>query len=242
VGPERIPGFVAQLREYGIEIVGKPTDMLGKIDAVMIESTDCNVHLERATPFLEAGLPIFVDKPFAPTAAEARRLVDIAQKRGVALTSASALRYCPEVTDIPARAAELGQVMGVDTYTPATLHPHGVEMAYALLGTGCTTVRCVYEEGAEVVVGRWGGGRLGSVRGTRAGSYAFGFTAFCEKKVVASQVEVPRLYTDMLKAAVTMFETGTWPLSPEELVEPIAFQEAALRSKERGGDEVSVDV
>jgi predicted dehydrogenase len=255
IGPERIPGHVEKLRGYGIEIVERPEELLAPVnghpvDAVMIESADSTVHVERAMPFVEAGLPLFVDKPFAPSLAEARRLVETARRRGVALTSASALRYCLEVVDVQRRAGELGSVLGVDAYTPAPLHPrnpgllhygvHGVEMVYALMGTGCRSVRCVFEEGAEVVVGRWGDGRLGTVRGTRQGSYAMGFTCFAEKGVAPAQVNVPRLYRDLLVVVVEMFRTGRWPLDDAERLEPIAFQEAALRSKERGGEEVAL--
>jgi hypothetical protein len=44
----------------------------------------------------------------------------------------------------------------------------------------------------------------------------------------------------MLRVAIEMFQTGRWPLNADELIEPIAFQEAALRSQERGGDEVAL--
>ena len=92
---------------------------------------------------------------------------------------------------------------------------------------------------AEVVVGRWRDGRLGTVRGTRRGSYAMGFVCFCEKGVAPAQVVIGRLYRDLLVEVVAMFRSGRSPLSAEELLEPIAFQEAALRSKEGGGEEVA---
>jgi predicted dehydrogenase len=250
VWPERIAGHVETLRGYGVEIVERPEQLLGKVDAVMVESVDSQVHLERARPFVEAGLPLFVDKPFAPSLDEARRLVDLAERRGVPLLSASALRYCPEVLEVQGRAAELGPVLGVDAYTPAPLHPrnpgllhygvHGVETVYALMGTGCRSVRCVFEEAAELVVGRWADGRLGSVRGTRRGSYAMGFTCFCEQGVAPAQVAIGRLYRDLLVEVVAMFRSGRSPLGRAELLEPIAFQEAALRSKERRGEEVAL--
>src|SRR5689334_18168979 len=63
--PERIPGYVEQLKKYGIEIVEKPADLIKRVDAIMIESQQGSRHLERARPFLEAGIPTFVDKPFA---------------------------------------------------------------------------------------------------------------------------------------------------------------------------------
>ena len=45
--PERIAGYVEKLKSFGVELVEKPTDLLGKIDAVMIESQQGSRHLER---------------------------------------------------------------------------------------------------------------------------------------------------------------------------------------------------
>lgn len=250
ISPERIPHHVQQLRDYGIDIVDRAEDLLGRIDAVFVESVDGSVHLERALPFIEAGLPTFVDKPLATSTADARRLIEAARARDVPLMSASALRYALEVQDVQRRQEELGPILGVDAYSPASLHPrnpglfhygvHGVEMLYALMGTGCRSVRCVYQDDAEVVVGRWADGRLGTVRGTRRGAYAFGFTAFGAKQVVQASVDGRYFYRELLKVIVEMLATRRWPLSAEELLEPVTFQEAALESVRRGGDEVPV--
>jgi hypothetical protein len=45
------PATRKKLRGYGIELVARPEDLLGKIDAVMIESQQGARHLERARPF-----------------------------------------------------------------------------------------------------------------------------------------------------------------------------------------------
>src|SRR5690349_7919943 len=95
--PERIPGYTEKLRGYGIELVASPQDLLGKIDAVMIESQQGSRHLERARPFLEAGLPTFVDKPFAETVAQAEAMIALAQKHNAPLLSCSALRFDHQV-------------------------------------------------------------------------------------------------------------------------------------------------
>jgi predicted dehydrogenase len=250
VSPERVPGFVEQLRGWGIAIVERPEELIGQIDAVMVTSVDGSVHRERARPFIEAGLPLFLDKPFACSLADASAIVGAARARGVALTSASALRYCPELLDVRRRGEQIGAVVGVDAFTPGSLHPrnpglfhygvHGVEMVYALMGTGCRSVRTVFEEGGEVTVGRWADGRLGTVRASRRGSYALGFTCFAEREVAAAVIDSKRLYSDMLRVAVEMFQTGRWPLTAAELLEPVAFMEAALRSRERGGEEVGL--
>ncbi|MER3405051.1 MAG: oxidoreductase [Chloroflexota bacterium] len=238
ISPERIPGFVEQLRSYGVEIVNSPAELLGKVDGVLIESVDGSVHLERALPFLQARVPV----------ADARQLLELAQQKQVPLFSASSLRYALEVQDVQQRREELGAVIGCDTYSPASLHPrnpgwfhygvHGVETLYALMGTGCDRVRCIVTAGTHLAVGCWQDGRVGTVRGTRQGAAAYGFVAFCEKKVVNSAIDVRSIYRELLKRIVAMFQSGKAPLSLQELLEPVAFQEAANASAERGGEEV----
>lgn len=252
VFPERSPGYVPQmmqqLRAWGIETLERPEDLIGRVDAVLIEGNDSSLHLGRALPFVEAGVSLFVDKPLTTTTSDARTLVAAARKHGTLLTSASALRFALEVQDVKRRRDELGAIVGVDAHGPGTLHPrnpgllyygiHAVEMLYSLMGTGCRTVRCVWEPGVEVVVGRWSNGRLGTVRATRSGAGGFGFTAFCEKEVVPVAVDNRYYYRELLRAVIGMLDTKTWPLTPDELVEPIAFQEAALISSQRNGEEV----
>ena len=247
VSPERIPGFVQQLRDLGVEILERPGDLLGRVDAVFVEANDGSVHAELALPFVEAGLPVFVDKPFATTVEDARRMVRAAQAKGTPLFSASALRYALEIPKVRQDAA-VGRIVGADAYSPAALHArnpglthygvHAVEMLYELMGTGCESVRCVWEEGAEVVVGRWSDGRLGTVRGTRSGAHSYGFTAFGEKQVVPVAVDARFIYRELLKAVVGMLKTSSWPLSADELIEPVAFQVAAYESARRNGAEI----
>jgi virulence factor len=251
VSPERVGPFTEQLRGYGVEILDAPQDLLGKIDGVLIEAVDGSVHLERALPFVEAGLPVWIDKPFTCSTDEARRLVAAAGRKGVPLMSASSLRYDLSVQEVQGQQETLGRVLGVDAYTPASTHPrnpglfhytvHGVEMMYALMGTGCRRVRCVHAEGVDVTTGEWADGRLATVRGTRQGSYGLGFTAFTEKKVIAG-TSSKYYYRELLKRILEMVQRGKSPIAGEELIEVVAFQEAANASMAQDGAPVSLPV
>src|SRR5947208_8731489 len=48
-------------------VVHKPREVIGAVDAVVIATDDGFDHVERARPFVEAGLPVFIDKPLALT-------------------------------------------------------------------------------------------------------------------------------------------------------------------------------
>ena len=251
VSPERVGPFTEQLRGYGVEILESPQELLGRIDGVLIESVDGSVHHERAMPFIEAGLPVWIDKPFTCRTDQARALVAAAARKGVPLLSASALRYDLSVQEVQAQREAVGRVLGADAYTPASTHPrnpglfhyavHGVEMMYALMGTGCRRVRCVHTAGADIATGEWEDGRLATVRGTREGSYGLGFTAFTEKKVIAG-TSSKYYYRELLKRIVAMVQSGKSPLSGDELIEVVAFQEAANASMDRDGAPVALAV
>jgi predicted dehydrogenase len=236
--------------ECGVEIVDSVEDLFPRIDAVLITSQGGRVHAGHALPFLQRGVPTYVDKPFTCSAADARRMVEAAQAAGTVLFSASSLRYALEVQDLAQRRAEVGAVLGCDAYSPAALHPsnpglfhygiHAVETLYQIMGPGCTSVTCVSEEGAEVVVGRWADGRLGTVRGTRQGPHDYGFTAFCERAIVPAHIDATYIYRELLKVMIAALRDRTWPVSAAELVEVPAFVEAALASQQAGGRQVAL--
>lgn len=55
------------------------------LDLVVI-ATPNRLHVPLALTAIEAGIPVVVDKPFAPTAAEGRSVMDAAARAGVAIT------------------------------------------------------------------------------------------------------------------------------------------------------------
>lgn len=245
--PERIPGFVEQVRGYGVPLVDRLEDLLdGRIDAVMIESQQGARHRERARPFLEKGLPTFIDKPFAGSVAEADAIIALAQAHHAPLMSCSPLRYAPEIQDALAQRDTLGRIVSADVWTACALHEgnpgllhygiHGVEMLYTLMGTGCREVRTIFQPGSEIVVGTWEDGRQGVLRGIRDGAYGFGFGAHYEKGHHAvANVRGGAYYTGMLKAVVGMFTTGVPPIPYPETREIMAFMDAALASRKQDG-------
>ena len=250
IAPESIPGYTATLRKYGVTILDDPADLFGKVDAVLVESVDGSVHRQRALPFIERGMPTYVDKPFACSLDDARAIVRAAEMKHVPLMSSSSLRYAPEL--VAAKDGKLGKVVGVTTYGPAPTHPrnpglfhygiHPTEMLYTLMGPGCRRLTCLSTEGAEVATGAWSDGRLASIRGIRAGSAAYGFTLFGSKGVAAQGVSTEFIYRELLRQIVKLFETRMPPIDLRETLEIVAFIEAAKKSADAGGMPVDVKV
>jgi predicted dehydrogenase len=252
--PERIAGFTQQMKKLGVLLVDKPEQMLGRIDGILIESVDGTVHYERARPFLEAGIPCFIDKPFTCSVADGHKIIELSAKKNVPVFSSSSLRYAPELTTFQQeQQAQYGPIVGVMVWGPANLSPqpqrnaglfhygiHAVEMLYTLLGPGCQQVNNVYESSAEVATGRWKDGRLATVRGLRQGATPFGFTVFGQKGVYSTAVATQYIYRELLKKIVEFFRTGRSPVPLEQTLEIIAFIEAANSSARQHGQPVRV--
>lgn len=81
---ERLAGV--QERYPAVEITGRFEDVLadGRVDAVAI-ATPVSSHFDLARRALEAGKHVFIEKPITTTSAEAERLVEEADRRGLVL-------------------------------------------------------------------------------------------------------------------------------------------------------------
>jgi hypothetical protein len=242
--PERIPGYTKEMEKLGIPLVGKPQEMIGKVDGMLIESQQGGAHWVHARPFIEAGIPCFIDKPFTCSVADARKIVDLAATKKVPIFSSSSLRYAPDLVKFTGDPKH-GALQGALSYGPAELHQgnpglfhygiHAVEVLYTLMGTGCRRVTCIHEEGADVVTGQWNDGRLAGVRGIRAGKSDYGFLAFTKSVVQSVALDTRFIYRELLKKIVEFFETGKAPVDIGVTIEIVAFIEAAFKSGNNHG-------
>lgn len=253
MAPERIPGFRREIESLEIPLVDNWQDLIGQIDAVLVLSLCGAAHLERVRPFLEAGIPAFVDKPFACSVADARQMIELAEKNNVTMFNASGLRFAEEVLAVGRNHNQktFGAVQGAITYGPAKRadeNPglfhygvHSVEVLFELLGTGCESVMASFTDGAEVVTGRWSDGRLGVVRGSRFGATPYGFLAFCENGVLQRDVSTRFAYRNLCRKIIESFETQTPAISHESSLEVVQFISTSLESERQGGKLVRLD-
>jgi predicted dehydrogenase len=244
---DQIPVFTEEVKAQGVEIVDSMEELLDRVDVVLLACIDGNRHLEQALPVLKAGKPLFIDKPFAASYADARAIVEAAKQYNVPLFSSSSLRYMEGMEDIPGKT---GKVTGADTYSPAYIeehHPdlfwygiHGVEILFSVMGTGCKSVRRCYTAETDYVVGIWDDNRIGTFRGIRRGQGGYGGTVFGEKgiKILDNYTG----YDPLLVKIAEFYDSGIAPVAIEETLEIMAFMEAAEESKRKGGAAVDLDL
>lgn len=244
---ERIPGYIEEVKKHGVEITSSIAELLDKVDCVMLETNDGRLHLEQAMEVFKSGKICYIDKPIGATLGQAIAIYEMAEKYNVPIFSSSALRYSPQNQKL--RNGEFGPILGADCYSPHKVEPthpdfgfygiHGVETLYTLMGTGCESVNRMSSEDADVVVGRWKDGRIGTFRGIKEGPAIYGGTAYTQKGAVAAGGYAG--YKVLLDEVLKFFETGVAPISKEETIEIFTFMKASNMSKEQNGRIVTME-
>lgn len=84
-------------------------DMVGQVDAILLARDDAENHVEMSQPFLDAGLPVFIDKPIALNRRELATIFDREQFPGQVF-SCSALRFAREMQLNLSDRNELGKI------------------------------------------------------------------------------------------------------------------------------------
>jgi predicted dehydrogenase len=239
----RVDMFANELRDkYKVNIVDSIEALCSQVDAVLLESNDGRIHLAQARIVIAAHKPVFIDKPLASTLEDAREIAKLAKDAGVPWFSSSSLRFDGAAN---LRSADLDGAM---TWGPGPLEEHHqldltwyaihpIEMLYTIMGQGCEEVTRIATADADVIVGRWKGGRIGTVRALRPygdyGAVVYRKNSKGQTSEVSTKVEGG--YEPLVREIVKFFQTGNPPVSSDETLEIFAFMDAAQRSKEAGG-------
>lgn len=225
-------------------IVKDPTEMLGKIDALIVDHRHAKYHLEAAMPFIKAGIPTFIDKPFCYRLDEGKAFLAMAEKYGTPVTSYSSIAHSNATIDIKNQVASMGEISQVVRYGPVKLDSkyggiffYGVHILQPLMD--------VFGEDIERVRVTRDGLKGSASLVFKSGLYATlvfknvssGWETFVETKdrlvELKPRVEEPnpgRNYVDM----VEMFRTGKEPRSHKSILNGVAVLEALEKSVDSG--------
>ncbi len=233
-------------------IVATPEDMIGQVDAVMVEDRHGGLHAEHALPFLERGIPVFVDKPLALSLADCGRIIATANANDAWLTSFSSLRTCASTEALATRTRKIGDIRCAQFAGPCDFESeyggvffygtHTVEIAIRLIGEDIRSVRATREGKLAVVDVVWDHGALGTISYLGDAEYHFHATLFGTSGMASGEVVADHDgYRTALGIVLDALEHGTRPLDDRQLVRPVAVMHAMQQSLARNGEMVDVE-
>lgn len=149
---------------YIEHVVDRYEDLLGKVDGVLLARDDAELHLEMSKPFLEKGLPVYIDKPLASRVDLAEEIFAREQYEGQIFTC-SALRYAKEFQLSAANLKEIGNIRFIDACVMKNWEKYGihiVEPVVNLIGNQdkLSEMKKIISDGTQIVITRWESGLL----------------------------------------------------------------------------------
>jgi predicted dehydrogenase len=226
-------------------ILSRPEEAIGLVDAVIIPTDKGHEHVGRARPFIEAGVPVFIDKPLVDNVEDLRTFLNWAGE-GRPLMSSSCMRYAKEFLPYRESTRELGQLRLATITIPKSWERygiHGLEGVYPIFGPGFISARNTGSEERNIVhfKHRSGADIIAAVVGDLYG--AFGALAIYG---TAGHVEVAfadtfYAFKMQLDAFIQYLRTGTPPFPFSETVELMKMLIAGARSREERGREVFLE-
>ncbi|MBC7390369.1 MAG: Gfo/Idh/MocA family oxidoreductase [Opitutaceae bacterium] len=116
----------------GIENVVQTTEeMIGAVDAVILARDDAENHRQMAKPFIDAGIPIFIDKPLCCNKEDLGYFASEVAK-GKFIMSCSSMRYASECMTAKTELASLGKIELITAVGKKDWMKYGVHMLEAI--------------------------------------------------------------------------------------------------------------
>ena len=210
-----------------------PEEMIGNVDAVIVATDVGDEHVE-------AGIPMFIDKPLVNKEEDLRTFVKW-RNEGANFISSSSLRYCKEIEPYYQNHYELGKLMYICSPMAKyyeTYGIHALERMYPLLGPGFVSVRNTGTKEKTVVhIKHESGCDVHIVQAP--GLNTCGMTVLGDKGAVQLKSgDSYYCFKRQLDLFVHWLRTGQEPFPFRETVELMKLVIGGLRSREENGREV----
>jgi predicted dehydrogenase len=239
------------IRGFGLEARCRTiAELADRVDVGFLQSTNWDLHVKHAIPFIERHKPVFIDKPLVGNLKDCLKLEQLAAQ-GAVILGCSSVRYAPEIDALLARpAAERGEIVsvfgtvGVDEFNYAC---HIVEAIGAVAGAGAETVRHAAgavsgEHRCDTYTVEFGGGRS-AVFSVYQGQYQpFELSVITTKTVHHFRIDTGKIYAALLERVMDAVEGRRDRIAPlPHLTESVKILLAGKVSKAAGGRPIRIN-
>lgn len=262
---DKDPGVAAGFaKKYNCRTVKDFSAMAGKVDGVILSDfTSAHYFYDLAKPYLEAGTPIFINRPFAYSMRKAKMIADLSKKTGTPILCGDSHEYVKETNIVRQKVKEMEPLMGVQATNSMSDYAshgiHGIYWLHACLGGGVQAVSyvtpdwrapngvCVLEYAPRVKDGKTFYASLhqnvptatnASIKLYTGASRYFQLDFMWEKSDWDRMVF---MFLPTVLAMQKMFETGKMPESHDSILEKTrVFLTGFYSAVEKGGAPVRV--
>ena len=216
--------------DFGVTPLKSMEEVVEKSDAVFVLApSNPEVHRELAEIPLKSGKPVFVDKPFAPSKADAEAMFELAAKHNTPLMSSSALRFSTELDAYRNKPGTtyMETTGGGRSFWEYSIHQ--IEMIVSVLGTGAKRIMQCGANDVEHMVIQYEDDRRASV--TYTPNAPFTTRLVHEGKMIVNP-PCSDFFPILLSEILDFFATGKSPIDTAQTIEIAALVAAGIKALE----------
>ena len=216
--------------DFGVTPLKSMEEVVEKSDAVFVLApSNPEVHRELAEIPLKSGKPVFVDKPFAPSKADAEAMFELAAKHNTPLMSSSALRFSTELDAYRNKPGTtyMETTGGGRSFWEYSIHQ--IEMIVSVLGTGAKRIMQCGANDVEHMVIQYEDDRRASV--TYTPNAPFTTRLVHEGKMIVNP-QCSDFFPILLSEILDFFATGKSPIDTAQTIEIAALVAAGIKALE----------
>jgi hypothetical protein len=217
--------------------------MVENVDAVMVTARDGKFHAEFVRPFIEKGIPAFIDKPITTDTKEAEDIIALAKAKGVPLCGGSSLRHSKQVVELKNAKAQATEFRGGFISAPLSFEneysgfwfysSHLAEMCLEIFGYNPKSIVATENNKSVYATVNYDGFSVNcNFVNDSYSSYAG--AVFSKEKTDIKEVSLDDIFLRECEEFVNMVRTGEMLRSYDHLIKPVYFLDAIKKSYESG--------
>ena len=234
---------------FGVPMMRAYDEAVGKVDGVVVTARHGGKHYPYAKPYVESGVPMFIDKPITVDEAEAVQFMRECRDAGVRLCGGSCCKYAASVEALCARitVGEDGSVCGGVVRAPIDMdNPYGgfyfysqhlVEMVCAVFGYYPKSVKA-YRNGENItVVFRYENYDVIGLFTEHSRYYSV--SVFFQETTVSPDTEIGNAcFAREFEEFYRLLQGGAQEISYQDFIAPVFILNAIDRSLTSGEEEI----
>ena len=218
-------------RQQQVPLASSLEELTEQCDAVMVMAPSFpENHFKYAAPALKAGKPVYIDKIFAPSEEEGKKIFDLAKAHGAPVFSSSALRFDAAMDGYRAgegRSARWTLTCGPNSFEIYAIHQF--EMLQTVMGRP-ERVKALGNDGGRTLIFDYGEGRFGQT--AQMNSLPFQISV-SDGQTCRHQMMGGDFFQRLVRAIIRFFQTGEAPVPPQDTLDALAMLTAGARAMEQ---------
>ncbi len=190
--------------EFNIGYIGdSPEELVDRADAAFILPRHGDKHKAFAMPFILAGKPVFIDKPFTCSVDDAEEIIAAAEKSGSIICGGTYVKLTPGIKRLAWTLPEKEIIQsGVVAYPVVLNSPYGgyhfyfhhlIEVMLTVFGKDVKSVVAMETNGAPAAIANYGDFpvlmNFASNEGAAYAAVYYSHDMYCEKKIDYDGIE-----------------------------------------------------